>query len=737
MKKQISLKIKIIILKRLIKLLFNKDCSMIVKDILEHFEHKRKSCGLRFTIKYYKAVKLHITRYMCGKPLFQNDSKVYLDKDGFPSRFLYLKELIDSNNHSVVLTLLNYSRSIIPTKLEEKKVKVDYSSINSPYKGKEWTIPTSFVRKFVKDNKLQSSIPTYSHELHYVSTKSSPNGPATFTSLWSIVSLSYNLLQNIYNIVGDYGESLSKLYTFSFNYINDNKVTIKDGKFVNGKLGVIKDPELKRRVIAMVDYTTQFTLRPIHDRLLVLLQKFNNDRTFTQNPFHNWSSSEDQYYSLDLTSATDRFPVKLQYKLLREIFDSNVLALNWMSLLTNRDYYYDNNNSIRYSVGQPMGAYSSWAAFTITHHLVVHYSAYLCGIMNFNDYILLGDDIVIKNDKVAKRYIKIMTKLGVDISSSKTHVSIDTYEFAKRWIKNGREITGIPLKGLFNNWNNPMIVFLELFNYLLKRPISKFSSLDLVAMLYSDLPWRKRVKSFKSMKKYLYDFHYSTRYSFGLLSPYELRAYLASKYKGINEMELPNEENVSVFMTEFLSEALMNDAATSANKIGQQFVYLENYLKDEEDLNLFKEWPLIHGFINHLKSLKDNIKDYREEGITLLDSAMAMRVQSMDKIVNLHRNATIQVTVLNKLWIRAINIINEPLDEWTLLVRPRFNDEIVYPVSPWERTLDTQIQWALTHYKQLASGTVAIKSKEEPNSENMEDIWKGFFKYYSKDFRDE
>jgi len=44
----------------------------------------------------------------------------------------------------------------------------------------------------------------------------------------------------------------------------------------------------------------------------------------------------------------------------------------------------------------------------------------------------LGDDIVIKNDNVAQTYIKVLTKLGVEVSSHKTHVSKDTYEFAKR-----------------------------------------------------------------------------------------------------------------------------------------------------------------------------------------------------------------------------------------------------------------------------------------------------------------
>jgi hypothetical protein len=44
-----------------------------------------------------------------------------------------------------------------------------------------------------------------------------------------------------------------------------------------------------------------------------------------------------------------------------------------------------------------------------------------------------------------------MTKLGVKISVPKTHVSKDTYEFAKRWIRGGKEITGIPLKGVLGH----------------------------------------------------------------------------------------------------------------------------------------------------------------------------------------------------------------------------------------------------------------------------------------------
>jgi hypothetical protein len=56
---------------------------------------------------------------------------------------------------------------------------------------------------------------------------------------------------------------------------------------INGKLSIVKDPELKMRVIAMVDYQTQFTLRPIHEGLLKLLRKLPCDRTFSQDPLND------------------------------------------------------------------------------------------------------------------------------------------------------------------------------------------------------------------------------------------------------------------------------------------------------------------------------------------------------------------------------------------------------------------------------------------------------------------
>jgi len=55
---------------------------------------------------------------------------------------------------------------------------------------------------------------------------------------------------------------------------------------------------------------------------------------------------------------------------------------------------------------------------------------------------------VIADDRVALKYREILRTLDVPISEAKSHVSKDTYEFAKRWWHRGDEVTPFPLAGL-------------------------------------------------------------------------------------------------------------------------------------------------------------------------------------------------------------------------------------------------------------------------------------------------
>jgi hypothetical protein len=62
--------------------MFSVNNPYIVKKYIDLFEKIRKDSGLQYAIKYFKAAKLHCTRYICGKPLFSNSAGVAIDSSG-------------------------------------------------------------------------------------------------------------------------------------------------------------------------------------------------------------------------------------------------------------------------------------------------------------------------------------------------------------------------------------------------------------------------------------------------------------------------------------------------------------------------------------------------------------------------------------------------------------------------------------------------------------------------------
>lgn len=97
---------------------------------------------------------------------------------------------------------------------------------------------------------------------------------------------------------------------------------------------------------------------------------------------------------------------------------------------------------------------------------------------DFHNYIILGDDIVIHNDQVAKYYIKIMGRLGVELSMNKTHSSLTHWEFAKRWIFKGKEVSGIPISGVSDNLPSLGTIFQIFYEIIVTR--NRFHNLDFV-----------------------------------------------------------------------------------------------------------------------------------------------------------------------------------------------------------------------------------------------------------------
>jgi hypothetical protein len=657
---------RILIVIRLFNLLFNIKISFIVRFIKD-FNDLRAKSGIKYAINYMKVARLHVTRYICGKPLKTNKSLVSLTKDYFPKRFLYLKEYVDNPQNSKdlrgILTLFYYTRSVSPTAQEQKKLKPSFDTITKQNHKKFYTIPSWFVKSFVSKYKLSSNVPEYSNELHYISSKSSPYGKATLNSTYGLFSMSnvhHNILNYWINLIGEdrymkmFGNLIKSLW-------EDNRLfSYKTESGHCGKLSIIKDPELKLRVIAMVDYNSQVLLKPIHENLLNLLRKFPSDRTFTQNPFNDWKKDYNHFHSLDLSAATDRFPIHLQEKLISYMYNNKMFAESWKNILVKRSYGFE-GKSYYYSVGQPMGAYSSWAAFTITHHLVVHWSAYLEGYLDFKDYILLGDDIVIKNNKVARRYKSIMNKLGVEISEAKSHVSKDTYEFAKRWIRKGIEISPLPLKGILNNINNPQVVLQQLMNYIIRSrmPIN-CSVMELIEELYNKVKINGRFFTKSSINQLCYKFYYSYKYSLGLASNEEMRIFFMRYLP--EHIPVPRSELIPDFIRELLIGSLSSEVEKLSTSASQTFKKFIDYYKSKKlgDIGMLRYHPFTHALYHQLNRKYKILQDSEKLSNTdLIDNIVHMRIEEVDKLVEEFRDPYMKVAKLDKLWDKSRLILKK------------------------------------------------------------------------------
>jgi len=395
------------------------------------------------TVGWIKAIRLACTRYMCGQPLKESPGfGVELDQDGLPKKVELVELFRDKSRPALryALTLLGLVRLIDGTKAP------DLDPITLP----AVPFPSSLeveLTAIVKDLGWKLTVPEW--ERPHVTTKSGPNAQALVGSIEDASLLSSTQIANL-RICG--GEKLVRTIetirlVSPLAWCETLKIVPKG---ILSRLSYIKDKEAKCRIVAILDYWTQSCFEPLHKAQFALLRSLKPDCTFDQGSFRTKLPSKGPYYSCDLSSATDRLPVTLQRAILA-VLVSPEYAAAWYELLCTREYKLPKGaGSVKYGAGQPMGAYSSWTTFAITHHAIVRLSAKRAGLpITWSDYVLLGDDIVLANEHVAKEYMAILSILGVKVSETKTHVSNDTYEFAKRWIHFGEEVTGAPLGSLF------------------------------------------------------------------------------------------------------------------------------------------------------------------------------------------------------------------------------------------------------------------------------------------------
>lgn len=225
---------------------------------------------------------------------------------------------------------------------------------------------------------------------------------------------------------------------------------------VVGKISFIQEPGLKLRAVANPNRIVQHLLEPLKRNLLERLKEIPEDCTHDQGKgilqVQEWLKMGLKVHSVDLSDATNNFPLELQVHILsglkapgpwkesvQAFYDCSTAKWSVMDPLSQKQ------RQIQWRKGQPLGLGPSFPAFALSHHVVVR-NAYSQSLGKGNKdpmrYVILGDDIVIasRNNHHVDCYRSMMSQLGCPVAPNKTISSDRLAEFGGRIITPDRII---------------------------------------------------------------------------------------------------------------------------------------------------------------------------------------------------------------------------------------------------------------------------------------------------------
>nr|UPW42057.1 MAG: putative RNA dependent RNA polymerase [Yunnan mito-like virus 29] len=417
------------------------------KPLIDHLLKVFKTRGMASGIAYTKAVRSDVMNYLSGNP--ERSGSVRLATGGIPICLGPLKKYVREQNPEIlriVLTILFSTRAL------KLKASPNLEPILAPSKRESATHGiTLWAGSFWKQLGYNHSgfLPnSLKFKRFHFSTKTGPNGHALNSWYRDLLQMPDRLIASV-SIMG--GEKLASFMSLAQRTTLLRTFFPVDGASIR-KLSAFADKEGKTRVIAIGDYFSQTVLKRLHSYLFNALKKIPQDMTFDQGAFVNVVKDWKVFYSVDLTAATDRFPIDVITNVLAAHLPTEYV-LAWKDIMIGYPFDFKKSDGeiqkVSYSVGNPMGFYSSWASFALAHHYIMYYISRRLGKdWTTLPYCLLGDDILIGDDEVGRLYLETMKLLGVDVSMAKTHISTTTLEFAKRWIHKGREISPFPVSAL-------------------------------------------------------------------------------------------------------------------------------------------------------------------------------------------------------------------------------------------------------------------------------------------------
>jgi hypothetical protein len=198
---------------------------------------------------------------------------------------------------------------------------------------------------------------------------------------------------------------------------------------IAGQISLIQEGGTKLRAVATPNGWIQLAFRPLHTFLKDIGQlcpeSCVEDQLSGVNQILEVYNKGGKVNSIDLSAATDRLPRSTQVEMLRMVgLPQFATALDEVSSAKWIVRDKDRTQQVTYSVGQPMGIYGSFPLLNLMNIMIARLSCRLAnrefGTPMENQFRVLGDDIVIFDDRIAGMYSKVLAGLGVEISKEKS-----------------------------------------------------------------------------------------------------------------------------------------------------------------------------------------------------------------------------------------------------------------------------------------------------------------------------
>jgi hypothetical protein len=408
--------------------------------LIEVFTSMCRNNGLEYTCERFKAMKIALIREKSGMSfsipwMKKRNSRTF--SGPFGSLQNWCRKSI--KRWSKAIKLLQIYTTLYSDEVTSKQEEKFLNGVNSD----PVIIPEELsnalcyaVRRLrLKHNRLKNPPNLWRIPVSPTKRAPHPNGKTYPENSCLLESLSYTRKTS-------FGLSLRGRYSRIFDIVEEDIEFCDDRDvpdiidFPNsvGKISFIQEPGFKLRAVANPGRVYQAALQPLGKALYSKLATLPWDCTHDQSkgiiPIQEKLSHEAFVYSIDLSGATDYFPLDLQLTVLYEMFPNDQDYVSLFRDLSRGPWIYK-KSFIRWRKGQPLGLYPSFASFALTHGLLLY------ALNNFehnNSFYVLGDDVVILDETLYSQYIATLRILGCPISDVKSLTSNKVAEFAGKLI---------------------------------------------------------------------------------------------------------------------------------------------------------------------------------------------------------------------------------------------------------------------------------------------------------------